>query len=87
MGEKPRDRTRKLDAAALDGVMAAALEAWHETATGPTPVATDVREDLIVLDGDEAFYLVGHPLSTLSGEKTGRPATARALAAIYRLAK
>jgi len=85
MGEKPRDRTRKLDASTLDRIMAAAIEAWHETATGPTPVATDVREDLIVLDGDEAFYLVGHPISTLGADKTGRPAAARALAAIYRL--
>jgi hypothetical protein len=87
MGEKPSDRTRKLDASALDGVMAAAVDAWHETATGPTPVATDVREDLIVLDGDEAFYVSGHPLSTLGADKTGRPAAARALAAIYKIAK
>ena len=85
MGEKPRDRTRKLDASTLDRIMAGAIEAWHETATGPTPVATDVREDLIVLDGDEAFYVSGHPLSTFGADRTGRPAAARALAAIYRL--
>ncbi len=26
------------------------------------PHATDVREDLTVLDGDEVFYLMGHPI-------------------------
>jgi hypothetical protein len=84
VGEKPRDRTRPLATATLDRVMAAAVDAWHETATGPTPVATDVREDLIVLDGDEAFYLSGHPISTyVDDERTGRPAAARAMKAIY----
>jgi len=87
LGEKPRDRTRKLDKRAVEILMAAALEAWDETATGPTPSATDVREDLIVLDGDEAFYLSGKPIHTLGSEATGRPAAARALAAIYRAAK
>jgi len=88
VGDKPGDRKRPLATAALDGIITAAFDAWHETATGPTPVATDVREDLIVLDGDEAFYLSGHPISTyVADEQTGRPAAARAMAAVYRARK
>jgi hypothetical protein len=47
--------------------------------------ATDVREDLYVLDGNDAFYLLGTPIHALA-RPTGRPAAARAVAALYRVA-
>jgi hypothetical protein len=88
MLEKPihDDRTTTLDSAKITAVKAAAFAAWHEDATGPTPQATDIREDLIVIDGDEGFYLSGYPISTsIPEEKTGRPAAAKAMEAIYAL--
>ena len=88
MGEKPSDKTRKLDAKKRDELMTLALDAWHEDATGPTPEATDVREDLIVLDGDEAFYLSGHPIHSFAGDDaTGRPAASRAVLALFKATK
>jgi hypothetical protein len=87
MGKPRTDKKRKLDAKQLAGLMQVSFDAWHEDATGPTPSATDVREDLIVLDGDEVFYLSGYPISTFIDEDTGRPAAAKAMAAIYRASK
>ncbi len=86
MNKKPSDRTRKLDETKLEALMTFAFAAWHEDPTGPTPEATDIREDLIILDGDEAFYLMGHPISSLGGG-TGRPAAARVMEAMYRATK
>jgi hypothetical protein len=88
MLEKPihDDQTTKLDSAKLTAVQTAAFAAWHEDASGPTPQATDIREDLIVIDGDEGFYLSGYPISASIPEiKTGRPAAAKAMDAIYAL--
>lgn len=82
-----QDKTRKLDSVQLDKLMTAAFDAWHEDETGPMPSATDIREDLIVLDGDEAFYLSGHPITTGAGDKTGRPAAGKAMIAIYKAAR
>jgi hypothetical protein len=86
MSEKPSDKTRKLDKKRVDELMKVALAAWHEDPTGDMPSATDVREDLIVVDGDEAFHLSGYPITSLPGETTGRPAAARAMTAIYKAA-
>ena len=47
--------------------------------------ATDVREDLFILDGDEAFYVSAHPISAEAGA-TGRPAASLLLSAVYRAA-
>jgi len=44
---------------------------------------SDVREDLIVIDGDELFFLRGFPITVSGGTKTGRPAASDALRAIY----
>jgi len=86
--QKDNDYTRSLAPSPFGRVIATAFDAWHETGAGPMPSATDIREDLIVLDGEEAFYLSGHPISTLvGGEPTGRPAAARAMAAIYSAAR
>lgn len=88
MGGQPThsDHTEKLASEKLAAAKTAAFAAWHEDATGPTPQATDIREDLIVIDGDEAFYLSGYPISaSMPEEKTGRPAAAKAMDVIYRL--
>jgi len=80
------DQTTKIDSATVDVMKKAAFAAWHEDATGPTPQATDSREDLIVIDGDEGFYLSGYPITTsIPEEHTGRPAAAKAMEAIYAL--
>jgi hypothetical protein len=87
MGKDPSDKTRKLDRKRVDELMKVAFAAWHEDPTGDMPSATDIREDLIVVDGDEAFYLSGHPITALlSEQETGRPAAARAMTAIYKAA-
>jgi len=81
------DQTQKLTTDQLTTARTAAFAAWHEDATGPTPQATDIREDLIVIDGDEAFYLSGYPITTsIPDELTGRPAAAKTMAVLYGLA-
>ena len=79
---KPIDRTRKLTPAQVERFRSLAFAAWHEDPTGPTPQATDIRQDLIVLDGDEAFSLSGYPITLSLGEQNGRPAAAAAVSAI-----
>jgi hypothetical protein len=83
MGAKPTDTTHKLSAAQLDKLMKLADAAWREEPSGPMSEATDVREDLIVIDGDELFFLRGFPITVSGGTKTGRPAASEALLAIY----
>jgi len=85
MSKKPVDKMFEAKFEKVDAVMKLALMAWHENPTGEMPSATDIREDLIVLDGDEAFYLSGHPISS-HGMETGRPHASEAITAIYKLA-
>ncbi|MEO8549154.1 MAG: hypothetical protein ABI678_04255 [Kofleriaceae bacterium] len=85
MGKPHHDTTRKVAAPQLAAAMAAAIAAWAETPDGEMPTATDVREDLYVLDDDEAFYLSGHPIGA-DGTK-GRPLAQAAKQAIYQLAR
>jgi hypothetical protein len=82
VGKKPTDKTTKLDAKQLADIMDLGMAAWDEEMQGVMHVAPDVREDLYVLDGDEAFYVSGHPITA-----DGRPAAAKAVAAVYRAAK
>jgi hypothetical protein len=79
---KPRDRTRTLTADALAKLVEVADAAWAEDPTGPMAQATDIREDLYVVDGDDGFYLSGYPIHAF-GAPTGRPAASRAIEAIY----
>jgi hypothetical protein len=83
-GKKPSDVTSKHDAKQLTDVMHLAFAAWNEDAAA-MQAATDVREDLYVLDGDEAFYVSGHPISAEAGA-TGRPAASLLMTAVYRVA-
>jgi hypothetical protein len=83
MSRKHSDTTRKLSAAQLDKLMKLADAAWREEPSGPMSDATDVREDLIVIDGDELFFLSGYPITVSEGAKTGRPAASDAMRAIY----
>ena len=88
MGKPKKDKTKKLDAKALEKVMTAAVAAMHEAPTGPMPTATDIREDLIILDGDDAFYLTGRPISRLADdEATGRPSAATVMRIVYEAAR
>jgi hypothetical protein len=80
--EKPANFTRKLKPAQLDRLRSTGLAAWDEEPKGDMPHATDIRQDLVVLDGDEAFYLSGYPISTGLGEATGRPAASAAVVEI-----
>jgi hypothetical protein len=81
--KKTSDTTRTLSAAQLEKLMKLADAAWREEPTGPMSEATDIREDLIVVDNDEFFFLSGFPISVFGGAKTGRPAASDALRAIY----
>ena len=83
-GKKPSDVTNKHDAKQVTDLMHLAFAAWHEDGAR-MQAATDVREDLYVLDGDEAFYLSAHPISAEAG-MTGRPAASLLLTAVYRVA-
>jgi hypothetical protein len=83
-GKPPGDHRRTITTTLLDRAMARAYAAWDEEPNGEMPVATDVREDLYVLDDDEAFYLSGFPIGANGTQ--GRPAAAQAMAEIYALA-
>jgi hypothetical protein len=81
MGKPPRDDTYKREPIQIDHIMQAAFAAWNEDGI-KMPTATDVREDLYVLDGDEAFYLSGHPI--VGNGTIGRPFAMAAVVAVYR---
>lgn len=83
MGTPPRDDRYEGDAKQIDQIMQLAFAAWNED-DSEMPTATDVREDLYVLDGDEAFFLSGHPIA--ANGKTGRPLAVKAVSAVYRAA-
>jgi hypothetical protein len=76
--------TRKQASKHVHDLMDLAFAAWHEDAAA-MQAATDVREDLYIVDGDEAFYVSGHPISAESG-MTGRPAASLLMTAVYRAA-
>ena len=84
MGKPPTDRRRTLSPAVVKMAMTTAFTAWDEEPTGPMPSATDVREDLYILDGDEAFYLSGYPIAI--GGESGRPRAAALLEVLDKLA-
>ena len=78
------DRRRIVAPAKVKATMAAAFAAWDEEPYGPMPSTTGVRNDLYVIDGDEAFYLSGTPIGGYG--KTGRPLAVQALTAMFVLA-
>jgi hypothetical protein len=80
MDEGKKTRQRKVSPEESGKLMALAEAAWRETPVGPVETATDIREDLYVLDGDAAFYLSGYPLRSLG--HPDRPAAAALMAAI-----
>ena len=84
MGKPPADQRRIVQPSRVQRAMQAAYAAWDEEQNGEMPRATDVREDLYVLDGDEAFYLSGYPIGA-DGTK-GRPLAEKALAVLFQLA-
>jgi hypothetical protein len=77
MDKKPFDHRRTVTPSLVTRTMAAANAAWDEDQNGAMPSATDIREDLYVLDGDEAFYVSGYPIGAYGTQ--GRPAAARAI--------
>lgn len=79
-----KDTTRRLSPKRISDVMHLAFAASNEDGAA-MPAATDVREDLYVVDGDEAFYLSAHPISAEAG-MTGRPAASLLMSAVYRVA-
>jgi len=84
MGKAPTDHRRTITPSRVAQVIDVADRAWDEDPNGDMPQATDVREDLYVIDGDEAFYLSGYPIGADQGK--GRPAAARALEVLFALA-
>jgi hypothetical protein len=84
MGKPPRDDTYKGDVKQLAEIMQLAFAASTEK-NSDMPTATDVREDLFILDGEEGFYLSGHPIS--ANGKTGRPAAVKVVRAVFHAAR
>ena len=80
-----KDTTRKAAPKQISDLMHLAFAAWNEDGAA-MQAPTEVREDLYILDGDEAFYLSGHPISAEAG-KTGRPAASLLMSAVYRAAR
>jgi len=79
-----KDTTRKPAPKQVSDLMHLAFAAWNEDGA-VMQAPTEVREDLYILDDDEAFYLSGHPISAEAG-KTGRPAASLLMTAVYRFA-
>jgi len=84
LGKPLADHRVVVAPAKITRTMAAAYAAWDEDQNGAMPDATDVREDLYILDGDEAFYLTGHPIGAYGTQ--GRPAAGKALDLMFALA-
>lgn len=80
MGEGKKTRQRKASPEEMAGLMALGEAAWRETPSGEPEGATDIREDLYVLDGDDVFYLSGRPLRSLG--HPDRPAAAAVVATL-----
>jgi hypothetical protein len=81
MDKPPRDDTYKREPNQINRIMRVAFAAWNED-DSEMPTATDVREDLYVLDGDDAFYLSGYPIA--ANGRGGRLLAMEAVAAVYR---
>jgi hypothetical protein len=84
MGKGHADHRLIVAPARVKATMATAYAAWDEEPNGKMPEATDVREDLYILDDDEAFYLSGYPIGAYG--KQGRPLAEKALTAMFALA-
>ena len=83
MDKKPYDRKLAITPVVVTRAMTALNAAWDEDQNGDMPSATDIREDLYILDGDDAFYVSGYPIGAYG--VTGRPAAARAIELLVRL--
>ncbi len=69
-----KTQQRKVSPYESSQLMALAEAAWREIPAGKPEFITDSREDLYILDGDEAFHVIGNPLEDLG--HTNRPAAA-----------
>ena len=84
MGKPPRDDMYEGNGKQIDQIMQLAFAAWDEDGS-EMPMAPDIREDLYVLDGDEAFFLSGHPIA--ANGKIGRPLAMKAVSAVFHEAR
>jgi hypothetical protein len=83
--EKPHvDHTSKLDSSSLDNLWVIATQAWNEEPHNGMPDVTDIREDLILLDRERAFYVSGTMLS-IDGQ--GRLAAGKLFEELYRISE
>jgi len=68
------DRTVQLDEATARRLDLLAAHAWHEVPHGDMPSATDIMQDLFIVDHDDAFHLRGYPIEAkFERDHTGRP--------------
>ena len=80
IGERKTTRQRKISPYESEKLMWFAEAAWRELPSGPVESATDIGEDLYILDGDDAFFISGSPLRSLG--HPDRPAAAALVAAL-----
>ena len=79
MGEKTTQE-RKVSPEEIQRLMALGEAAWRETPSGERALENDNREVLYVVDGDDAFFLLGNPLHNTS--HIDRPAAAAVVEAL-----
>ncbi len=81
---KVEPREREVSREEISEIMALGEAAWREIPSGTPQVYNDYRQELYVLDGEDAFWVVGNPLEDQHGAPVDRPA---ASAAVTRLNK
>ncbi|HUJ57999.1 MAG TPA: hypothetical protein VLX92_05890 [Kofleriaceae bacterium] len=79
------DKTVTLSAADRDRLAALAERAWREVPHGKMPDVTDMRQDLYILDRDDAFYLTNSLIGDEHGP-TARPIASELVLAVKQLA-
>lgn len=84
-GDQPLDTTLTLEAAQLHRLDDLATRAWAEVQHGAMLEASDIVEDLYIVDHDDAFHLRGFPIHE-PGAATGRPVAAELVGVMFELA-
>jgi hypothetical protein len=87
-GHQHLDKTLLLDAAQVKQLSDLSDHAWRETQNGDMPDVTDLRQDLFIVDKDDAFYLSNSLIGATDPRETkARPNAAELVVAIQALAQ
>src|SRR5450432_85379 len=87
-GHQHVDKTESLDAAQVKKLSDLSDRAWHEDPHGQAPDVTDLRQDLFIVDKDDAFYLSNSMIGATDPRETAwRPNASELFVAIEALAR